>query len=83
MIELPESCYHIWKWFIDLDSSRSSNGFGIDPINYADVLAYFNLYDIEPMDYELQAIKKLDSIAIKHSVDQMKKRNKSTTAKKR
>lgn len=83
MIELPESCYYIWKWFIDLDSSRSSNGFGIDPINYADVLAYFNLYDIEPMDYELQAIKKLDSIAIKHSVDQMKKRNKSTTAKKR
>ena len=46
------------------------------------MLAYFQLMGIEPLDQELQALKKLDSIAIRHSVDSIKKKNKQTNAKK-
>lgn len=44
------------------------------------MFAYFRLINVEPMDHEIRALKKLDSIAMRHSIDQMKK--KKTTAKK-
>lgn len=46
------------------------------------MLAYFQLMGIEPLDQELQALKKLDSIAIRHSIDNIKKKNKQSNAKK-
>ena len=58
--------------FIDLDSTRTSNGFGINPIQYSEMLAYFELFNIEPEDYEITAIRLLDSIAREHFNKNMK-----------
>lgn len=58
--------------FIDLDSTRTSNGFGINPIQYSEMLAYFELLNIEPEDYEITAIRLLDSIAREHFNKKMK-----------
>jgi len=58
--------------FIDLDSTRTSNGFGINPIQYSEMLAYFELFNIEPEDYEITAIRLLDSIAREHFNKKMK-----------
>ena len=60
MVELPSSCEHVWKWFIDLHSSRSSNGFGINPLSYSDTYSYFNLINMQPEEWELDLIKLID-----------------------
>lgn len=58
--------------FIDLDSTRTSNGFGINPIQYSEMLAYFKLFHIEPEDYEITAIRLLDNVAREHFNKKMK-----------
>lgn len=58
--------------FIDLDSTRTSNGFGINPIQYSEMLAYFELFNIEPEDYEITAIRLLDNTAREHFNKKMK-----------
>ena len=62
--ELPEACTQVWKWFIDLNNSRSSNGFGVNPLSYSDIKAYFDLMGIEIEEWELHLIKRIDNEAL-------------------
>lgn len=64
VVELPESCFQVWKWFIDLHNARGSNGFGVNPINYTEIKAYFDLIDIKPEDWEVTLIKLFDNEAL-------------------
>lgn len=58
--ELPENCYLVWKYFTDLHHSRTSNGFGHNPISYTEMNAYFSLHSIDVSSEEIDIIKKLD-----------------------
>jgi hypothetical protein len=64
VVELPESCISVWKWFIDLHSARGSNGFGINPISYTEIKSYFDLIDLQPEDWEINLIKLFDNEAL-------------------
>lgn len=64
IVELPESCYQVWRWFIDLHNTRGSNGFGVNPINYTEIKSYFDLTNIVPEDWELNLIKRFDHEAL-------------------
>jgi hypothetical protein len=66
LCELPESCSQVWSWFTDLSSSRSSNGFGINPLAYSEIKAYFDLMQIEPLEWELRLLKRFDLELIKY-----------------
>lgn len=58
---LPDSCTHVWRWFIDLHNARSGNGFGANPISYTEMKSYFYLMNISPSEWEIELIKKLDN----------------------
>lgn len=62
--ELPNTCIEVWNWFIDLSASRTSNGFGMNPFTYQEMLAYFTLIDVIPRDWEIKLLKMLDNKAI-------------------
>ena len=62
--ELPKTCIEVWNWFIDLSASRTSNGFGMNPFTYQEILAYFTLINVIPKDWEIKLLKMLDSKAI-------------------
>lgn len=62
--ELPESCNQVWKWFIDLNNSRYSNGFGVNPLSYSDIKAYIDLIGIDIEEWELHLIKRIDNEAM-------------------
>lgn len=64
VIELPESCIYVWKWFIDLHNARGSNGFGINPISYTEIKSYFDLMDTQPEEWEVILIKLFDNEAL-------------------
>lgn len=66
----------VYKWFVDLNNKRTSNGFGINPIQYSEILAYFTLIEVQPEDWEVEMISKLDSIALEIYAKEAERQNK-------
>lgn len=58
--ELPQSCYMVWEWFLNLNESRSSNGFGFQPISYTEIYSFFKLKEVNPDHWEIDLIRRLD-----------------------
>lgn len=81
LLELPEMSVLIWKYFLELNNSRQS-GMGVNPISYSEMQAYFNLINVNPEIYEVEAIKMLDNVALKHYSDQQSKEESKTKTKK-
>jgi hypothetical protein len=59
---MPESCAHVWRWFIELSAARGSNGWGPNAIRYTDIAAWSALTRtiIQPM--EVRVVLHLDHI---------------------
>lgn len=66
--ELPQGLYATWKAFAMLSRSRSYNFGGSNPIQIAEILAYFEMFgitDFEDRETMLYLIKELDSEYLK------------------
>lgn len=59
-----------------LDRHRSSNGFGVNPISWSDIKAFFDLYEIRPEEYELLAISMLDNAKLAYVSKEIEKKQK-------
>lgn len=62
-VALPNSMHEVWKWFLDLHNKRQT-GMQPNPLSWADIQAYFSLQSIEPEDWEISLISKLDGIVM-------------------
>lgn len=71
----------VWRYFIDLHNSRSVGGFGINPISYSDIKAYFELQKIDCFDWEVDVIKRLDHLAMKIHAEEAEKESKAKQKK--
>lgn len=60
LFELKKEHYELWSWFMELNESRTSNGFGMNPISYSDIAAYFSLQGIVPDKWEIDTLRRLD-----------------------
>jgi hypothetical protein len=72
---LPDEVRHIWDWFTQLSRTRSSNGFGQNPISYAEIKAWSELTGVEPQPDEVFAVMTLDSVYLGVQSEEMKKRS--------
>lgn len=59
---LPEDSAHLWAWFVELDRSRGSTGFGPAPIGWQDMAAWASLTGRWPMPWECQALMAVDRV---------------------
>lgn len=75
LVELPEFAKECWSFFLALNATRVS-GFGISPITYQEILAYFTLYGISPETWEVDVIKLFDSTAMEHAQKEQEKNKK-------
>ncbi len=64
MKTLPDSCALIWKYFMALHSTRTSNGFGANPITYTEMKNYFDLIQVDPEEWEIELIRRFDMKAL-------------------
>ena len=64
LVEMPSSCFHVWKMFIDLNNARGSNGFGVNPISYTEIYSYCKLHTIDIDEWELDLIKEFDKTVL-------------------
>jgi hypothetical protein len=69
--------FHVWKFFIDLNNARGSNGFGMNALSYTETKAYFDLHEILPLPYELDAIRILDRLLLEQMQKEQKAKSKS------
>jgi hypothetical protein len=63
-------------WFNDLSRSRSSNGFGKNPISFSEIDAWSILTHTELSPLEIRCIMGLDSAYLKIQAEQIAKRSK-------
>jgi hypothetical protein len=71
--ELNELFYDAWKFFLDLHSSRSSNGFGLNPISYLEIQSYISVLQIQMQPWEIELIKLFDNTALQVISEQQEK----------
>lgn len=55
----------VWRDFINLNATRTSNGFGINAISYSEMEAYFRVNDIKPEPWEIEIIRNFDTVVLK------------------
>lgn len=67
---------HIWNFFLRLDRHRSSNGYGANPLSWADIKAFFDVHGILPEEYELLAISMLDNVRLEYIRKELEKASK-------
>ena len=79
-IKMPESLTHCWQWFIDLNATRPA-GFGISPITYSEIQAYFSLLQIQSEPWEVEVIKIFDRVALEVAAEQQAKEDKKNKNK--
>lgn len=62
--DLDDMAMYLWEWFMELNSQRTSNGFGLNPITFLDIQAWANLTKRFPLAWEVKALRSMDTIWI-------------------
>jgi hypothetical protein len=57
---VPAAGRHVLEWFWKMDRTREGTGYGINPLQPAQIEAWFRLRRIVPQTWHLDAIDKLD-----------------------
>jgi len=64
--DLPTGFEYLWSWFARLNSTRQA-GFGLSAITETELRSFFLNRRIEPQEWEIQLILRLDRMALKAS----------------
>lgn len=81
MRELPSSMKYVWKYYTDLNTKRTNTGYGYLPIQYSEIKAYFDLYQIEYEPFEVYLIEILDGVTMQHYNEEAEKKDAAERAK--
>lgn len=60
--ELPDGCEWLWRDFMALNVARGSNGFSPARLTWSDIDAYQRVNGIRFSAWEVQTIRRLDSL---------------------
>jgi hypothetical protein len=47
-----------------LNSNRTSNGFGVNPISFVDIALYYQLYQIQVQPWEIEVLQYFDNVVM-------------------
>lgn len=73
--------YECWGWFLKLNSKRGSNGFGVNPLSYSEILSFFELIEYRPSAWELELIERLDQVVMEVYSEQQEKKQREQEQK--
>ena len=71
----PSIAGHVWGWFQELQEGRSGNGFGPNPLSFAEIAAWASLTGRRPQPWEVRALKKIDLAYLETTVKPPEKKN--------
>ncbi|MBP1845920.1 hypothetical protein J2046_004194 [Rhizobium petrolearium] len=58
---IPVAGRHVWDWFWRMDRTREGTGYGINPLQPAQIDAWAKLRHIHLMPWHLDAIERMDA----------------------
>ena len=73
---------YIWKDFLALNSARTSNGFGVNPLSYTEIKAYFDLQQQLPEPWESEVLRYFDAVVMQVYADKAKQEQAKANRKK-
>jgi hypothetical protein len=56
----PSAVQHLWEWFQELQTARTGNGMGMNPITFSEIHAWMQLTARLVHPWEVRALKELD-----------------------
>lgn len=74
-VECPEQAVAVWGWFLDLHRSRGS-GFGPEALSHREIAAWAALAEVQLEQWELRALRALDSAWMDQAAKQVTKKAK-------
>lgn len=77
--EIPYCVRHVWGWFWELHSSRTSSMNGPEPLSYQEINAWDSLKKVELRPIELDIIKQLDTVFMGHVNKKIRQKSKQGT----
>jgi hypothetical protein len=72
-VEFPPLMRAVWSHFLELNNARTSNGFGANPLTYAEIYAWNNLTGANVSADDVRIIKQLDNVYLHYQAQQTKK----------
>lgn len=81
--ELDEMFFEVWGWFLKLNKRRTSNGFGINPLTYSEILSFFHLQEYYPCSWELSMIEEWDDVVMEVYQEQQERKKKQEESKRK
>lgn len=61
---MPAIFMNIYRDFQELDAARTSNGFGVNPITFTEILSFYALNRIEVEPWEVNVLRYFDSLIV-------------------
>jgi len=74
--ECPMALTGLWSVFLDLSAGRTSNGFGPNPLTFAEREAYLRLYDTVLSPWEHDLLTQLDLVYLENVAAMQKEKDK-------
>ena len=59
-VKCPELMAHVWLWFLELNSTRTNNGFSQNSVSFAEIECWARLNEITLNSFEVKAIRSVD-----------------------
>lgn len=75
-LPFPELLTDVWGYFLELHNARTSNGFGINPISFTEIDAWARLTNKPVSPGDINIIRQLDNIFLKHNAKEQDKKAK-------
>lgn len=64
-----------------LNSRRTSNGFGMNPLQFSEILAYYQLQGVNPAPWDVEILIHFDNVVMQAYSDKAKEENAKKTRK--
>lgn len=61
-MDIPPAIIYIWIWFCQLSGGRGYSEAGAMPLSFSEIQAWAELTRMEPMAWEVEAVKALDRV---------------------
>jgi hypothetical protein len=65
-----------------LNSARTSNGFGVNPLSYSEIKAYYDLQQQVPEPWEADLIRYMDNVTLSVYAEKAKQEQSKASKKK-
>ena len=72
--EVPFAGEHPWAWFWEMAEARTSNGFCLLPLSWADIEAWARLTATPLSPYEVMTLRRMDAAYLSAHAEATKKR---------